>query len=115
MSLKKASDSLELIKQKEKELADLVNEKEDAANKAIAELHEAIEELYLLRKGTRVGLNDLQTFTDKIYEKIVKIDVPGLAHKKQQILDALGSIQWYIHSAETLINDFENEVKKISE
>lgn len=109
------SEKIDDIVKKELDLQQEIETKSADARRALEDLYDSVKDLYILRKGTKVFLVDVDEFVKRAEQQITKTNIPALAHKKQEILEALQAISWYISSATNLINQFETESKKYNE
>lgn len=100
------------ISLQEQALEKEIDEKEEAAYRALGDLHEAIERLYILKKGEKAVLNSANEFIETVMDKVFKIDVEGLGHKQNEVRQALETALWGINKALDLYKDIEYTIKR---
>ena len=96
---------------KEQELEKEIAEKQDDAYRALAELHEAIEELYIYKKGEKQILVDVNDFIETVMDKVFKKDVEGIQHQQAELRDAIEAATFYVSKIIDLNNNIEYKIK----
>ena len=89
-----------------------ITEKNDEAVRALEDLHAAIEKVYILRKGTREGLLQIDDFINGIKSKFGAVNVEGYGARKDSIIQLLGNISWSIRAVLDEIDAFNKDVAK---
>lgn len=106
------TENLKRIALKEQELNTKIADAEEDANRKLAELHSYIEQLYILKKAEKAVLLDVNEFIETVKDKVFKIDVEGLGHKQNEVLQALETALWGINKALDLYKDIEYTIKR---
>lgn len=87
-----------------------ITEKNDEATRALEELHAAIENVFILRKGTREGLLQVDDFVNGLKTKFGAVNIESYGARKAEIVQLLDNISWSIRAVLDAITAFEKDV-----
>lgn len=104
------STTLDQIIQAEIHADEEITEKNDEATRALEELHAAIEKVFILRKGTREGLLQVDDFVNELKSKFGAVNIENYGARKDEIVRLLDNISWSIRAVFDAIDAFEKDV-----
>lgn len=106
------STMIDQIIQQEIHADEEITEKNDDAVRALEDLHAAVEKVYILRKGTREGLVQVDEFVNNLKAKFGAVNIEGYGARHKEIIQLLDNISWSIRSVIDAINAFNKDVAK---
>ncbi len=106
------STNIDAIIRAELHASQEITDKTEEATRALEDLHAAIEELYILRKGTREGLKSVDEFIIGLRTKFGAAPIENFGARQAEIVQLLDNISWSIRSVLDAINKFDEDVKK---
>ena len=105
------STMLDSLVRQEIKANDEITEKNDTAVRALTDLHASIEQLYILRKGTRDGLKSVDDFVQELLQKFGGVRIENMGARKDEIVNLLNNISWSIRTVLDAIDRFEKDSK----
>lgn len=106
------SNTLNDISWQEQEAMRIVEEKQDEAYRALAELHAAIENLYIIKKAEKAVTTSAQEFINTVMEKVFKMDVDSIRHKQTEARGELEAASYSIAKLLDIARDIEYTIKR---
>lgn len=105
------SNALNQLWQQEQAAGREVDDREAEANEALGRLHGALEKYYTLKQEEKAALLDVQDFIANVQEKVVKVNLPELAHKRAEAQRMLETASWAISGLLDIVKDIEYTIK----
>lgn len=95
---------------KEKQANDKVEECQENANRALADLHQALVDLNEIKTQENAVLVDLQAFLERVQSVVVGVNVENVAHKRTEVLGLVENISWSVSRLLDLNSEIEREL-----
>ena len=93
----------------------VLQEREEAAQSAIEDLHDAIVDYYKANKTVAVTLLGIDDFATTLKEKVLKLDASGHEHQKKEVVEALADISTMVSNLTQKLNHFMDQIGKTDE
>lgn len=97
---------------KEQQLNAKVEECQENATNALAELHQALIDLNDVKTAEKAVFVDLNTFIERIQQSVIKVNVSKVSAKKQELLNLMESVSWEVSRILELSDEMEKEISR---